>query len=308
MRFRGLDLNLLVALDTLLVERSVSNAAERLNLTQSAMSGSLKRLRDYFGDELLVPGGRRLLLTARSEALAGPVREALMQIESAIAQGVAFDPSASTRNLTMMASDYAIATLVAPGIADLTARAPKMTFSITPTQDHPVERVDRGECDIAFVGEHSVVAAEPHRLMLDDEYVIVCWSKNRYVSGGVTAHQYAELGHISIQLVQTPHTLFEDWLRERHGLRRRIEVIAPSFSALPELVLGTDRLATLQRRLAEWYVERMPLSLYPLPWRSPAVRTYAIWRRSRGHDPALAWVIDCLEQVGRELASGRRRE
>src|SRR5687767_5141559 len=107
MRFERLDLNLLVALDVLIEERSVSVAANRLFLSQPALSGALNRLREYFNDELLVQSGRQMILTPKAEELRAPVREALMFIRSRITTPSDFDPATAQRKFILVASDYA---------------------------------------------------------------------------------------------------------------------------------------------------------------------------------------------------------
>ena len=115
MRFNKLDLNLLVALDHLLNLRSVSGAAARMNMTQSAMSNALLRLREYFGDDLLVKIGRRMELTPRGEALKDAVRDVLVRVEWTIATTADFDPAQSDRQFNVLVSDYTLATLVPEG-------------------------------------------------------------------------------------------------------------------------------------------------------------------------------------------------
>ena len=112
MRFNKLDLNLLVALDHLLNLRSVSGAAARMNMTQSAMSNALLRLREYFGDDLLVKIGRRMELTPRAEALKDAVRDVLVRVEWTIATTADFDPAQSDRQFNVLVSDYTLATLI----------------------------------------------------------------------------------------------------------------------------------------------------------------------------------------------------
>ncbi len=121
MRFGRLDLNLLVALDALLTERSVSLAADRLCLSQSATSSALGRLREYFGDELLVVKGRHMILTARAEELIEPVRAVLEQIRSTIAIAPEFDPATADRQVRIMASDYTTQVLLAEALARIAA-------------------------------------------------------------------------------------------------------------------------------------------------------------------------------------------
>ena len=126
MRFQRLDLNLLVALDALLAERSVSLAAERICLSQSATSSALGRLREYFADDLLVVKGRQMVLTARAESLVEPVRAVLEQIRTTISVSPPFDPATSDRAMTIMASDYVTEVLLATALREIADVAPLM--------------------------------------------------------------------------------------------------------------------------------------------------------------------------------------
>jgi len=130
MRFNKLDLNLLVALDHLLHLRSVSGAAERMNMTQSAMSNALLRLRDYFDDPLLVKIGRRMELTPRADSLKDPVRDVLVRVEWTIAATSQFDPARSERQFNILLSDYTLATLIPSVLANAPRfRAPSGSIS-----------------------------------------------------------------------------------------------------------------------------------------------------------------------------------
>jgi len=111
MNFHKLDLNLLVALDTLLEERSVSRAADRLNLSQSALSSSLSRLREYFGDELLIAVGRRMEPTALALSLAPSVRDILHRIQVTIQTRPTFEPATAQRRFRIMTSDTPVSDL-----------------------------------------------------------------------------------------------------------------------------------------------------------------------------------------------------
>lgn len=129
---RSVDLNLLVDLDALLSMRSVTEAARRLNLSQSAMSGSLSRLRRLFDDPLMVRNGRVLVLTPRAEALIPPVKEILHQIDGVFAESDDFDPRTTTRSFSISASDYATAVVLAPLLRGLADDAPNVTVNVLP--------------------------------------------------------------------------------------------------------------------------------------------------------------------------------
>ena len=169
MRFDGLDLNLLVALDILIDERNVSTAADRLCLSQSAMSSALKRLRDYFEDDLLVTCGRRMVLTPRAEDLASPVRNALLQIRSNVTRPQSFEPAVSERRFSIMLSDYMREVVLAPFLRDLAVTAPKLRFELWTPGDHPAEAIETGEVDLLINIDRYVSPHHPARLLLEDD-------------------------------------------------------------------------------------------------------------------------------------------
>jgi DNA-binding transcriptional LysR family regulator len=147
MRFNKLDLNLLVVLNALLTERSISRAAEKVHLSQPATSNALARLRDYFGDELLVSAGRQLILTPRAEALIEPVREVLMRIDSTIAAQPQFDPATETRHFTLLASDFTMTVLIPQLLASLYRDAPGIRIHIRAMTENREEVLEQGKAD-----------------------------------------------------------------------------------------------------------------------------------------------------------------
>lgn len=148
---KSLDLNLLKALDALLDERSVTRAAERLALTQPAVSGMLTRLRESFDDPLFVRTQRGIAPTLRALALAGPLKELLCNAE-ALLRPQAFDPATAHMTLRIAATDYALQAVVLPFLAVLRQRAPGLCVAVVPAQHLPLhERLERGDIDLALV-------------------------------------------------------------------------------------------------------------------------------------------------------------
>jgi LysR family transcriptional regulator, nod-box dependent transcriptional activator len=146
MRFQGLDLNLLLALDRLFKDRSVSAAAKNLYLSQSALSHALNRLREYFGDELLIPAGRRLVLSPLAQTLVIPLREALRQIEAVVSHTPQFDPASSQRHFMILASDYSITVCLAAALRQVRRLAPRITVEIA-YPDDPIARLEGGDVE-----------------------------------------------------------------------------------------------------------------------------------------------------------------
>lgn len=294
MRFQRLDLNLLVALDVLLHERSVSLAADRLCLSQSATSSALGRLRDYFGDELLVVKGRTMVLTARAEELIEPVRAVLDQIRTTIAIAPPFDPLTCDRQVRIMASDYSTQVLLAGALGMLEREAPAMRFEIQPMGDSPVEVMERGQIDFLLTIDFAISADHPSQVLFTDDYVVVGDAANPAMQGEMTREKYFELGHVTARFGKSRTPAFDDWFVRRQKTQRRIEVVAPSFLSLPGLVLGTRRVATMHRRLATQMAQALPLVLREVPFDIPPIREAIQWHISNTNDRALRWVVERL--------------
>ena len=303
MRLEKLDLNLLVALDVLLQERGVSLAADRLHLSQSATSGVLARLRDYFKDDLLVLNGRSMVLTPRAEKLVEPVRAVLEQIRETILVDEPFDPKTSDRTLVIMATDYIVEILLRPAIIACATEAPSVTFELVPIVEHPVEALLRGRADL-LIGIDNVVSTEhPTALLYTEDFVIAGWQGNPVLADPMTLETYSQLGHIAVRFGQ--HTSsYEATAAARLGsVARRVEVIAPNFMSVGSLLVGTHRIATLHRLLALRMAEYLPLKLIELPFEMLPVREIAQWSSRSVNDPAIAWLVGRLKQLAKQLQS-----
>ncbi|MBU6267020.1 MAG: LysR family transcriptional regulator [Sphingomonadales bacterium] len=304
MRFQRLDLNLLVALDALLTEKSVSLAADRLCLSQSATSSALGRLREYFGDELLVVKGRAMILTARAEELIEPVRAVLEQIRTTIAIAPPFEPATCDRQVRIMASDYATQVLLAGAIAMLAKEAPQMRFEIQPMESNPVESIERGLIDLLVTIDIAISADHPSQLLFEDDYVVIGAAENPDMQGEISRETYFALGHVTHRFARSRMPAFEEWFVRRQKQQRRIEVVAPSFLSIPGLVVGTNRIATMHRRLATQVVRNMPLVMREVPLTIPPIRQAAQWHLTNNNDRSLRWVVERLSAYAHDSGVG----
>lgn len=292
MRLDRLDLNLLVALDALLAERSVSLAADRICLSQSATSSALGRLRDYFADDLLVQKGRQMVLTARAEGLVDPVRAVLEQIRTTIAVPPPFDPATSDRTIRIMASDYIIEVLLAAAMTDLQQQAPGMRFEMQSLSEALLESLERGAIDLLITIDYAMSADHPSQILFEDDYVVVGWNGNPAMAGPMTKELYFELGHVTARFGRARVSAFEDWFVRRQKRQRRVEIVTHSFLSLPGLVIGSDRIATMHRRLATRMAAYLPLTLREVPMDIPPIREAIQWHISSNNDPAIRWVVE----------------
>ncbi|WAH55775.1 LysR family transcriptional regulator [Pseudomonas silvicola] len=295
MRFNHLDLNLLVALDILLEEQNITRAAERLHMTQSATSGVLGRLRTYFEDELLVQVGRKMQPTPYAEELMEPVRDVLLKIRSSITSKPAFDPATSKRHFRLVTSDYLISVLLARVIERISHQAPFITFEMLGPGDNSSELLIRGEVDLMIVPERYVLEDQPSQLLFEEEHVCAVWTGNHQVGDSLTLEQYLDMGHVSVGFGRTRHLSIEEWFMNQYGVSRRLEVITNDFNTLPQLIIGTQRIATMHGRLARLYAEHLPLRILPTPVKIPLMREFMLWHRTMEGDPMHRWL---REQIG----------
>ncbi|SLK11662.1 LysR family transcriptional regulator [Novosphingobium mathurense] len=294
MRFGRLDLNLLVALDALLTERSVSLAADKLCLSQSATSSALGRLRDYFGDELLVVKGRHMILTTRAEELIEPVRGVLEQIRTTITITPPFDPATAERQIRIMASDYSTQVLLTEALAQMEKEAPGIRFEIQPMNDAPVDTLERGYVDLLLTIDYAISTDHPSQILFEDDYVVLGCKDNPAMQGPMTRDLYFKLGHVTARFGKSRVAAFDDWFVKRQKQQRRVEVVAPTFLSLAGLVMGTHRIATVHRRMAEMFARNLPLIMRETPFNIPRIREAVQWHISNNNDHAIRWVVERL--------------
>jgi LysR family nod box-dependent transcriptional activator len=292
MRFERLDLNLLVALDSLIEERSVTAAADAQHLTQSAMSAALNRLREYFQDSLLVQAGRKMILTPKAEELAGPVREVLMLIRSTVATPLHFDPKTSDRRFYVVSSDYVYAVLLAEALKCASREAPHVTFDISSPDHVAIERLEHGNVDLLITLNDYLSPKHPSEPLFDDELICVCWTGNTAIADHLDESLFFQLGHVVAHFGQQRLPAFSEGSYEAKGVVRRIEMRVPSFSAIPDALVGTNRIATLNRLHAEYFARTSALRLLPIPFAMPVVQEGLQWHSMRNSDQGLRWLIE----------------
>ena len=301
MRYQRIDLNLLVALDALLSEQNVTRAAERMHMTQSAMSGVLSRLRDYFGDPLLVPMGRSMQLTARAETLIQPVRNIILQVDATLGVKPEFDPGSAKRHFRVIASDYVTQVLLAEALRRIAQVAPHLTFDVRPTHAGMGQDLDQGQADLLVTPAHLVLNDHPQAILFDDTYHVIACLQNRFVHDEINMEQYHAMGHVVYQDEQGSNPWFEQWYANAYGRTRRVEVVSHSYLLMPRFIIGTDRIATLQTRLAKQFVQAMPMHLLDAPMDTPRLTEVLQWHRFRDDDPGMRWVREQIIDIAKDL-------
>ncbi len=301
MRYQRIDLNLLIALDALLDECNVTRAAERMHMTQSAMSGVLARLREHFEDPLLVPLGRTMQRTPRAESLVAPVRDIIAKIDSTLQARPDFDPASARRPFIVIASDYVSSVMLAEALRRIALLAPGLSFDVRPTTASMMQALDQGQADFLVTPAHLASPDHPQQTLFEDSYQVIACEQHRELAGGITPEQFRSLGHVVYQNEAGNNPWFEQWYANQYGNTRRIEVITHGFVLLPRFVVGTRRIATVQTRLAMQFRQSMPVRLLAPPMDTPRLTEVLQWHRYRDDDPAVRWVREQIVAVSQAM-------
>jgi DNA-binding transcriptional LysR family regulator len=305
MRFNRLDLNLLLALDALLEEQNITRAAVRVNVSQSAMSGMLARLREFFEDDLLTAVGRNMELTVLGRQLVGPVRDLILQVHATVGIRVSFDPARETRCMKIMVSDYATEVFLNQVVARVLRDAPNMTLELVPLADDAAEKLRRGENDFLIIPRHFLDPEHPQRTLFEDHYCAVIWEGNSQVGDVLDAETYERLPHIAPMLGRPRSPTMEELLLQAQDVKRRIRVTTCDFSSMATALVGTELVATMHTRLALACARRLPIRVLPLPYELPVLAECLQWHRSRENDPCHIWLRGILLEVARSLPSNQ---
>jgi LysR family nod box-dependent transcriptional activator len=300
MRFKRLDLNLLIALDHMLRLRSISRAAEQMNMSQSAMSNALTRLRQYFDDPLLVQVGRRLELTPRAEAMQDSVRDILVRVDAAISSEAGFDPAQSNRQFSMLMSDFTMQVLMPHVLRLAYAASPTITFRLLPQQTYPYLEIDRGEADLLVAPSVFASRGHPSIPLFEDSYCCLVWKDGRFGGRPISEDDYAQAGHVRM-MPSTGANSFEDQFLEQRGIVRRIEVTSYNFTSLPYLVVGTDRIATVHGLIARQALRHLPVVRHPIPFPWLQLDEQLQWHGHRSRDPGLVWLREIFVRAAKEM-------
>jgi len=301
MRYRRLDLNLLVALEALLSEKSVTRAAAKLNITQPAMSGALARMREYFEDPLVILVGRHMELTPYAQSLVAPIHDIIMRIDSAIATEPAFDPAQSQRHFSMTLSDYVIRVVLQDVLSEVHREAPGITFEFRQSSARVQEELESGEVDFVIGPEIDVLPEHPHEVVFEDTYTVIAWAESTAVGDTLNFDEYLALRHVMFRNASRGVPWLERWFAQRYGEVRQIDVAAQSFDLLPYLVVGTDRIATIPSRLAQLFVKTLPLKTIAPPIELPVLSEVLQWNVHRDPDPASRWLRTKIKEYGARL-------
>jgi len=288
MRYQRLDLNLLTALRALLSERNVTRAGEALHVSQSAMSGMLARLREYFDDALIVPVGRRMELTPLAETLVAKLNDLMLRLDATLATRPAFDPASSRRCFSIVTSDYLAQVLLLDVLREVHHEAPGITVEFHQPSNMAAADLENGEVDFVINPERFTTPNQASTVLFEDSYHAVVDSACTEMGDSLGLAQYKAMRHVTLENNGRPQ--FETWFLGTRGQPPNVEVVVNNFGLLPQLVLGTSRVATLHTRMALQAARQWPLRLVRLDFDTPRLVETLQWHRYRDLDPGSQWL------------------
>jgi DNA-binding transcriptional LysR family regulator len=250
-------------------------------------------------DELFVRTPAGMAPTPRAEALAQPLRNALSEMQLAL-EPAAFDPAASDRRFALAVNNYAAVVLAPPLVAAASAAAPAVQLDLRPSGTLAiVDHLDRGDLDLALGSMDSPGERFATAPLLEDPFVLVMRRGHPASRGKLSAAAFASLPHLEISSSREDTGFVDSWLAER-GLVARIALRAPYLSAAAILV-QSDMVATLSRRIAQELVRNHPLQIREPPYDSPRVRTVMLWHRRLDGHPAHRWLREIILSATKSL-------
>ncbi|WP_079227437.1 LysR family transcriptional regulator [Pseudomonas putida] len=301
MRFYGLDLNLLVVLDVLLTEQNITRAGERLHLSQPATSAALARLRDYFEDDLLVQVGRKMVRTPIGEGLVQPIRDLLIQMKATLENRSLFNPGESNRKFSLIVSDY-VGTVLIPEVSRrMNQVAPLCSIELFSPHNNPADQIERGEMDLLLLPDLQITPEHPSQALFEEEFVCVASNDFPLDRGKLSFEQYKLMSHVLVRWGERRTPSVDEWFLQKFSVERRCDVITTTFNSVPAFLIGTNRLATMHRRLAELWVAYLPLQILPLPWEAPKLTIAMQWNKYQQHDPGLTWLRHLIAETAETL-------
>lgn len=295
-----INLNLLVALGALLDEANVTRAAERLGVTQSAMSHSLRQLRAQLGDRLLVRGPRGMLLTPRAEALRGPLRRGLGELARVVSGQVGWRPESEARVFRVAAGDYVSIRVLPPLLELLGREAPRVDIDVRAADLRGgAAQLEAGELDVLVALESSEAPGLRQRALLSDDFACLARAGHPEISGALDLDLYCRLPHVLIS-PRGEAGSFVDSALARRGRARRVALRVPFFLVAPLVVARSDMILTAPTCLARELAAHYPLQVLRAPLELPRFTLHMIWHERFDDDPAHRWLREAMISASRD--------
>jgi DNA-binding transcriptional LysR family regulator len=310
MNIRSLDLNLLLAFESLMIEGNVTRAARRSGLSQPAMSNALARLRRAFDDPLLVRTPEGMKPTPVAQSLIVPVRAALDGLRAVLEEKPTFDAAISHRTFRLLANDYAEIVLLAPMIKELHAVAGGISLRVERPRSlfqPPTSSSLADSFDLAIGFFPDALSLETNlrsEILWQENNVCIARQGHPSIRGKLSLRQYVSAHHVAV-FYKSEGTGIIDSLLEQKGYSRRSVVLVPHFASVGFMVEASDLIATVPERLALQLKKNLKLQVLPVPVSIPPFRTMMLWHERSHTDPSHIWLRNLVAETAGRLNEGR---
>jgi len=294
------DLNLLVALDVLLEEQSVTTAAERLHLSIPATSRTLTRIRDAFGDPILIRAGRGLVPTPYALEIKDEVHRVVARSRGLFQAGRTLDPAQLERRFTIRANDALVTQFGPPLLERMAARAPGVTLRFTAEGDEDLPPLRDGRVDVDLGVIHDLGPEVAAMTLYEDHMVGMAGPGHPLADGEVTLERLAAVSHVAVSRRGRDRGPLDDVLAEA-GLSRQVAVIVPTYAAAAFLVLTAGLTGILAGFAARQFAVATGIRTYPIPASLPPLPISAAWHARYDADPAHRWLRSQIRDIARGL-------
>jgi len=305
MNLSSLDLNLLVALDALLLEANVSRAAMRIHLSQPATSHALQRLRDLIGDPLLVRVGARMELTPRAQALRGPLAQALDQVRGLFVPDD-FDATRSERQFRLMMPDLAVELLMPPLMEKITQVAPNLRIDVVPWRGPAIFTAEFARTIDMVISIGNAFRGFHRQLLYTDRDALAVRRDHPIAAKLSRRAAFLEARHVAVIIRGQNEDLIDSWLRGK-GIERRIALVVSGYIEALHVAARTDLVAFVPRRLIGALSKQLSLVTVTPPLDPGIDEQYMFYPTRAQMDPGSIWLRRLMLETGRELERDKRR-
>lgn len=294
------DLNLLVTLETLLMEQNVTKAAQRLHLSQPAVSAQLRRLRALFDDPLLIPMQRGMAPTAKALELIGPLRQSLDQVRATLAEHRHFDPEAASLTVHVAATDYLQATMVQALVLMLRRAFPGVLVALHHLDPGRLQgQMAKGEIDLALMTPGRQQDMLRSRHLFDEKYVLIGRRGHPALRAGLSVEQFCELDHVIVSLEGGAFSTAVDVGLAALGHTRKVVLSASSFLFVPSIVAQCDLVALVPARLVS--DARAALEVIACPFPVPGFSVSMVWHERNHSHSGQRWLRALIADFAAQL-------
>jgi DNA-binding transcriptional LysR family regulator len=300
MDLRSFDLNLLVVLHTLISERSVSNTAKKLHLSQPATSAALKRLRVALGDRILVRDGLQMVLTPRAEELLAPLATILGEIERTLTSPEPFNPAKVERTMRIATNDYGAFILIPPLMQRLGSIAPNINVEVWEIGRDAIAALKEGKIDLAIADGWTLKQCQCTKVLFSETFTCLARADHPCIQGELTLDRYLAEEHI---LVSPRGRVLGhvDAILAQRGWERKVRLTLPHVLAVPAAVAATDCIVTIASRIAHQLAASYDLQILSPPIDINDFQVSMAWRSALTNDPAIQWLQSELIAICDEI-------